>query len=614
MAISNELMQGLNLLASNDAAKKEQGFNILYRCTYDEVYKKALYIMKNESDALDLTQDVFVNAYKGIGSLQNAEYIHAWLGGIVHNQGMNIFRKRKKEFLVDEDGEFIFEDQMSEDNDIMPESVEERRATANIVQSFIDELPELQRGAIMAYYYEDRKIDEIAALYECSPNTIKSRLNYAKKTLKELAEAHEKKYQYKLCAISPAVIFLAIQALMTTGKYGAAVATAATAAGSAATGVASAAIATKNIIYQRACVSLGIQAYALDSVTAGAAGAASTGIGSATATGVGSAASTGVGTATGVGSAASSTGAVVAGVATKAGLSLGVKIAIGAAVFAVAGGVTTGGILAKKHFDEKRAAMTGVVTEQDENLSNIEDGSHESEDVNFEDTQPREVICALNNGYETVWGDDTYSFSVDEDAEEITVYLNGQVAGVENGLDFAGGYLFVQDENTYLVFTTTWYNDWPTTHVYQRDYASLRSVNKFDGRGLYQSGDITSLRDFVMWMPHDSIGSYVGLYHCKFENGNFIDDLSNVVYEYSHELEVKQSFSATIEGAETILIPGMKIYAQGCNLEANPKEFYITLEDGKRGTIYYTEKTDTWGFNIDGVDVQELFVMVPWAG
>ncbi len=599
MAISNELMQGLNLLVSNDPVKKEQGFNILYRCTYDEVYKKAYYIMKNESDALDLTQDVFVNAYQGIGSLQNAEYIHAWLGGIVHNQGMHIFRKRKKEFLVDEDGEFVFEDQQSNDNDLMPESVEERRATANIVQSFIDELPELQRGAIMAFYYEDRKIDEIAALYECSPNTIKSRLNYAKKTLKELAEAHEKKYQYKLCAISPAVIFLAVQALMTSGKYGAAVATAAAATGSVATGVGSAAVGTKSLIYQRACGRLGIQAYALDEVTTGVAGAATTG----------------VGTTAGVGSAASTATSVVAGTVAKVGLSLGAKIAIGAAAFVAVGGVATGGVLAKKHFDEKNAIVPGVVAEQEGNQSDSNPATASTESEEPEDTFSRDVIVALNDSYEITWGDDTFLFYADEYAETVTVYLNGQSADVVGGFEVDGGYVFVQDENTYLVFTTTWYNDWPTTHVYKRDSAGLQLIDRYEGRGLYRTDDISSLKEFIMWMPHDSLGSYVGLYHCKFVNGKLIGDLSNVVYDYTQELEVKQSFSVTLEGVgETNLAPGTKLYGQGCNLEVSPYEFYFTLEDGTRGTIYYTMATDNWGFFIDGVDVQELFVMVPWAG
>lgn len=214
MAVEKELLEGITLIAEG----KEEGFNILYSHTYNYVYSRAKFIMKNEEDALDLTQETFIQAYKGIGSLEDANNVYAWLGGIVYRQGMKIFRKRK-ELLVNEDSEDIFENILDEDKDFQPEENVQAKTTSEIVMGMVNELPELQRAAIVAFYYDNMKIDEIAQLFECSANTIKSRLNYAKKFLKTKVEEHERQNRYKLCAVSPAILFMSFKSLFTTEEY-----------------------------------------------------------------------------------------------------------------------------------------------------------------------------------------------------------------------------------------------------------------------------------------------------------------------------------------------------------------------------------------------------------
>jgi len=83
----------------------------------------------------------------------------------------------------------------------------------------IEELPELQRSAIVSFYYDHMKIEEIAKIFDCSVNTIKSRLNYAKKFLKSKVEEHQKTYSYKLFSFSPAILLLALRELLSSEKY-----------------------------------------------------------------------------------------------------------------------------------------------------------------------------------------------------------------------------------------------------------------------------------------------------------------------------------------------------------------------------------------------------------
>ena len=304
MAIENELIKGIELLKEG----KEEGFNILYSHTYNYVYGRAKVIMKNEEDALDLTQETFVQAYKGILQLEDVNNIYAWLGSITYRQGMKMFRKRR-EILVGEEAEGIFEEVEDNDRDYHPESSADEKATAEIMKKMIEELPELQKATIMAYYYDNMKIDDIAEVFECSSNTVKSRLNYAKKTLKEKVEVHEKENRYKLHSLTPMVFILAYKSLFTEKEY------------------MLAAESTQGI-YNGVCANTGISTTSSTIVETGA-------ITTEKSLGASMTSSSSVST---VG------GAVATETVVKAGISLGVKILLGAAAVLTTGVVAVGGM------------------------------------------------------------------------------------------------------------------------------------------------------------------------------------------------------------------------------------------------------------------------------
>ena len=191
---------------------EETGFNAVYSATYNRVYFRAKQIMKKEEDAQDLTQIVFVEAYKNIHTLQAAEALYSWLDGITYNQGMKIYRKQR-DVLLTEEAEGMFD--IIENNDIssMPELTADQKATAEIVKGIIEELPELQKAAVVAYYFDGLKVERIAELMECSVNTIKSRLNYARKYIKERVEEKEKKEGYRLHVLGLPVLWYAIKTM-----------------------------------------------------------------------------------------------------------------------------------------------------------------------------------------------------------------------------------------------------------------------------------------------------------------------------------------------------------------------------------------------------------------
>ena len=287
---------------------EEKGFNEVYSATYNRVYFRERQIMKKEEDAQDLTQIVFTEAYKSIHTLQASEALYSWLDGIAYNQGMKIYRKRK-EVLLTEETEGIFDALESNDISSMPELTADQKATADIIRGIIEELPELQKTAVVAYYFDGLKVEQIAELMECSANTIKSRLNYARKYIRGRVEEKEKKEGYRLHVVALPVFWYAIKLMADKTTLTAQAA---------------------QEIYCGACRNVGLQA---TSISAKGAGEVTGGAGSAEETGR---------------AAAKTAGRAAAGMTKSASFSTAIKAVIVAGIIGAAGLGTVGIIHAVK--------------------------------------------------------------------------------------------------------------------------------------------------------------------------------------------------------------------------------------------------------------------------
>lgn len=297
---------------------EEEGFNKVYSETYNRVYFRAKNLLRNEEDAQDLVQIVFVEAYKCISTLQSSEALYSWLEGITYRQAMKVFRK-KKEVLLTEEAEGLFDTLENNDTSTMPELTADQKATSSIIMGIIEELPELQKTAVVAYYFDSFKVEQIAEMMECSVNTIKSRLNYARKYIKERVEEKERKEGYTLHVFGLPVLWFAIKSLSEETTL---------------------TVQAAQGIYNSCCVSVGLQAAALGMTSAGAAasgtatGAAGTTAGASTA---GTTAASGMAEAVGGAAKAAGIGAKIAALGTTA------KIGLMATAIVAAGTVAGGG-------------------------------------------------------------------------------------------------------------------------------------------------------------------------------------------------------------------------------------------------------------------------------
>ena len=185
---------------------KTEAYEKLYQISYAQGFSVAMQMVKNEQDAMDLLQDAYISAFQHLERLQQPAKFKSWFQCIVANKCRDWIKKKKPDLFGDmkrEDEQPDFEDTLENDRmEFIPEEQIDYNETKRLIKEILENLPEDQRLCVLMYYYDELSVNDIAATLQCSSGTVKSRLNYARKKIKEEVEALEKKGT-KLYGIAP---------------------------------------------------------------------------------------------------------------------------------------------------------------------------------------------------------------------------------------------------------------------------------------------------------------------------------------------------------------------------------------------------------------------------
>jgi RNA polymerase sigma-70 factor, ECF subfamily len=164
------------------------GFEDLYRRHYRRVYSICLRMTGNIAEAEDLTQEVFIQLYRKLGSFRGEAAFTTWLHRLTVNQVLMHFRKRSvRSELVTDDGQIPDSiDPETLNPEAMP--IVDRIALENA----ISELPPGYRSVFVLHDVEGYEHEEIARLLDCSSGTSKSQLHKARLKLRRLLRQRAK--------------------------------------------------------------------------------------------------------------------------------------------------------------------------------------------------------------------------------------------------------------------------------------------------------------------------------------------------------------------------------------------------------------------------------------
>ncbi len=170
-------------------------FDNLITLHRERIYMHVFQIVRNEDDALDLTQEAFIRAWRALARFDATAPFSSWLHRIATNAAIDLCRRRQIRPQTEMASGAMKIDPASRTTPSRPEvpgaSLDRAEIKRRVESAFTALSPE-HRAAIVLKEIEDLSYEQIAQRLGCSIGTVTSRLFYARKKLQTLLrDLHE---------------------------------------------------------------------------------------------------------------------------------------------------------------------------------------------------------------------------------------------------------------------------------------------------------------------------------------------------------------------------------------------------------------------------------------
>ena len=180
--------QNDNQIISQVLSGDQQAYAQLVERYQGYVFTLALRFTKNREDAEEVSQDIFIKAYRALADFKGNSKFSTWLYTIVNNTCITFLRKKKLEtHSLDKEG--VFEVADSQDSGMRANQVEQK-SRITMVNQAISLLNPDDAEIITLFYKGEQSLEEIAQILKLETNTVKVRLHRARTRLKEKMEKY----------------------------------------------------------------------------------------------------------------------------------------------------------------------------------------------------------------------------------------------------------------------------------------------------------------------------------------------------------------------------------------------------------------------------------------
>ena len=153
-------------------------FGELVRCHQEGVINVVYRMCGDANVAQDAAQEAFIRAWTHLPSYEPRSPFRNWIYRIATNAGLDILRRQRE--TVDVDALPLH------DTKAGPEAQVESRERGEMVKAAVLALPDASRATLVLREYEGLSYQEIADVLDIPIGTVMSRLNYARRRLREL--------------------------------------------------------------------------------------------------------------------------------------------------------------------------------------------------------------------------------------------------------------------------------------------------------------------------------------------------------------------------------------------------------------------------------------------
>ncbi len=172
-------------------AGDESAWEDLVRLHTKRVYSIAYRFTGNDTQAQDLTQDVFLRVFRSLKSFRSGEgSFQVWLARLTRNLLIDHYRRSKLERASDsiEDSVIVLESKMAVES--RTDSRVVGREASELLQGALQKLSPELRETVILRDLEDLEYREIALALNVPEGTVKSRLNRGRAELARLLRRH----------------------------------------------------------------------------------------------------------------------------------------------------------------------------------------------------------------------------------------------------------------------------------------------------------------------------------------------------------------------------------------------------------------------------------------
>ena len=159
------------------------------KCYNAYIYKILSNTISNEQDIEEILSDVFIILWKNYKRLDKQDKIKPYLIGITKN----LIKKKYREYSIKIDDIEIYEDTIVQNTNI--EELVENKEKSRIISNTLNNMKELEKAVFIMFYYNQKKIKEIAKSLNISEAKVKIILHRVRKCIKK--KLKERGYDYE---------------------------------------------------------------------------------------------------------------------------------------------------------------------------------------------------------------------------------------------------------------------------------------------------------------------------------------------------------------------------------------------------------------------------------
>jgi len=162
------------------AAGDRLAFENLFKTYYKRLFGFLFRMVGRPDVAEELANDVMLGVWKGAAGFKGESRLSTWIFGIAHFRALSWLRRTTPEVVDIEEAGPIEDAREQQEEVLVKESTQEE------VRRALKRLSPQHRAVIELTFYQEFSYPEIAAILDCPVNTVKTRMFYARKELREV--------------------------------------------------------------------------------------------------------------------------------------------------------------------------------------------------------------------------------------------------------------------------------------------------------------------------------------------------------------------------------------------------------------------------------------------